>query len=350
MHDRKMSNCKINDEARPPSGGKGTSLSVPGNLLLLGEYAVLEEGGLGVALAPRVRLRVSVHPADTLAVEGHWPEANVRWSRRDKEQSPLISAIVGAVDDWLAGCNAADSFAGQSPGACVRIDSAAFFSGSRKAGFGSSAALSVGLAAALLRQAGIPARQCKDVVFEVALEGHRRFQGGKGSGYDVATSLHGGIGLFRGGKKPEWEPLRLPWFPGAWLFHGLRSVRTTGAVARYREWKERHRAEAAAFLESSNRCVRGFAGAASRADASAQFRAAAGIGIQLGRDIGVPAAITPPACLADTDYKALGAGNELGLALVDDSVALEAAMVLEADEEEAVTRLQISEEGLSWKA
>jgi mevalonate kinase len=36
--------------------------SVPANLLLLGEYAVLEEGGLGLAVAVDPRVRISAAP------------------------------------------------------------------------------------------------------------------------------------------------------------------------------------------------------------------------------------------------------------------------------------------------
>ena len=47
-------------------------LTVPGNLLLAGEYAVLEEGGLGAALAVEPRLTVTVFPAERWEIVGRW--------------------------------------------------------------------------------------------------------------------------------------------------------------------------------------------------------------------------------------------------------------------------------------
>ena len=53
-------------------------LSAPANLLLLGEYAVLEEGGLGLALAVERRARITVEPSDGLEVLGRRPGGSFR--------------------------------------------------------------------------------------------------------------------------------------------------------------------------------------------------------------------------------------------------------------------------------
>jgi hypothetical protein len=85
------------------------------------------------------------------------------------------------------------------------------------------------------------------------------------------------------------------------------------------DWRGREPAEARAFLEESNRLVEGFARAASRAEALGFLRRSRELGLRLGQAIGVSAALQPPGpaardAIRREDCKALGAGNELGLA------------------------------------
>ncbi len=205
--------------------------------------------------------------------------------------------------------------AGAPPGS-IEVDSADFFFGGRKGGLGSSAAAAVGLCWALLAlAAGAPPRPA--AVLEAALAAHRRAQGGRGSGYDVFASFHGGAGLFAGGARPSWQPLDLPWLEPLYLFHGERSLSTPGAIGKYREWRLRRPEEAGSFLEQSNRLVRSFSRAASRLEALGSLRRCRELGLRLGEAIGVPAAMQPPDDwdgIRAEDCKALGAGNELGLA------------------------------------
>ncbi|HTH13468.1 MAG TPA: hypothetical protein VMB23_03670, partial [Spirochaetia bacterium] len=58
---------------------KSFRLTVPGNLLLAGEYAVLEEGGLGAALAVEPRLTVTVFPTDRWELVGRWTGGGEQW-------------------------------------------------------------------------------------------------------------------------------------------------------------------------------------------------------------------------------------------------------------------------------
>src|SRR4030042_1902847 len=118
--------------------------SVPANLLLLGEYAVLEEGGLGLAVAaePRVRVRFERRPRAGLAGA----------ARRG-------SGARGGRRGW----------------------------------------------ALRARPEGAPPAPA--AVLEAALAAHRRAQGGRGSGYDVLASFHGGAGLFAGGGRPPRQAL-----------------------------------------------------------------------------------------------------------------------------------------------
>ena len=293
--------------------------TAPANLLLLGEYAVLEEGGLGLAAAagPRVRVEAAREgPAGTAApqrgappgeapleVSGAWGGGSFLWRPgRDSAAAPLVEAVARCVSERL----------GRLPGGLVRTDSSAFYDGGRKRGYGSSAAVAVALSRAFLALAGV---EDPGTALEVALEAHRRSQGGEGSGYDVLASFHGGLGLFTGGRRPSWKALRLPWLGPLVVLPGEGSVSTREAIAGYRAWCLGRPGEARRFLAASNRAVEGFAGAATRGLARACFARGRRLGLRLGGAIGVDASFRRrllPAGFRSADCKSLGAGNELG--------------------------------------
>lgn len=294
--------------------------TVPGNILLLGEYAVLEEGGLGLAMAVEPRVRLEASPAGILQVDGQWPGGS--------GPSPLADAAVGTVSEYLGGpCTGR-----------IRVDSTDFFSpGGRKSGLGSSAAVTVAVVCALLRLAGRSVDSA-DALF-LAVQAHRRAQGGTGSGYDVLTSFHGGSGIVRGGARPAWQPCGLP--PGCrlFLFPGPAPVSTAEAVARYARWKEANPGPARDFLRESNAAILAFSRARSLDEAFAHFGSCRTLGIQLGGAIGVSAEIVPPAGLDPRWCKALGAGNELGVCLAGSAAGPPAA---------AVRPILPSAEGVRW--
>lgn len=311
-------------------------LSVPGNLLLLGEYAVLEEGGMGLAVAVERRIRVSLEPGKTLQVVGAWPGGGFSWTRGRPSTSRLVSETVRVVEGWLRGRGAPGA------GALVEIDSCAFFdSTGRKAGIGSSAAVTVGLTSALLSAAGVSRAERDRVIPRLALEAHRVAQDGRGSGYDVLCSCHGGMGLFHGGASPSWEPCRLSWNPLILLFPGPAPVSSSEAAGRRDAWKKANPDAARAFLAQSNSAVRGFAAAASAEEAAGHFDACRALGIALGDAIGVPARLAAPAGFDARWCKAVGAGNETGVCLLGADAGTAGA--------EAGRGVQISTEGIVWE-
>jgi len=276
---------------------------------LLGEYAVLEEGGLGLAVAAEPRVRVRAEPpwraGDGLAVVARM-DAELRWTPESARGDPRAALLEAAVEV----CRPAAG--------TVEVDSSDFYFAGRKGGYGSSAAAAVAFCWALLAL-GEGALPEPAAVLEAALAAHRRAQGGRGSGYDVLASFHGGVGLFIGGSRPEWRPLHLPWLEPLYLFQGERSLPTPGAIGKYLDWRRRKPEEARRFLEESNRHVEGFTRAASRSEALDCLRRCRELGLRLGEAIGVPAGLEPLSqALRDRvrseDCKALGAGNELGLA------------------------------------
>ncbi len=297
-------------------------LSVPGNLLLLGEYAVVEPGGLGIALAIEPRVSATARGAAAAALIGIGSGGETRWPG----DGGLLSAVADAVAALLE-----KRGMGRLPAAEVRIDSR-----SLRKGYGSSAAVAVAASAMLLALAGLKGDDLVAATSHAALTAHRAFQGGRGSGYDVAASLRGGVGLFEGGEEPSWTILPLDWIGPLAVFGGRSAVATAGAVATYQEWKRRDPAAASDFLAASNRAVAGFASAPGWAEAEAWFEAARALGLELGRAIGVSAEIRPPDAWGGGRgrlYKAVGAGNELGV-LVGAGGDAEAA------------RLRIAEAGL----
>jgi phosphomevalonate kinase len=289
-------------------------LSAPGNLLLLGEYAVTEEGGLGLALAVERRVHAEVDRAASLVVEGRWVGNAVRWTPESPESSILFSAVV---DAWRERMFPPKKGRKKIPAGEIVVDSSAFFEDGRKSGFGSSAAVAVALSCALLSLCGLRGADLTDTAALIALEAHRRAQNGRGSGYDVYASLYGGIGRFTGGEGPAWQEADLPWLPGLYLLRGPASVSTPGSISRYESWKQGHPRSCRRFLQRSNRCVADFLGAEDWTRARKAFRDARRLGLRLGRAIGVPADIEAPAVLPAESCKALGAGGELGVCLSD---------------------------------
>jgi phosphomevalonate kinase len=314
-------------------------ISVPGNILLLGEYAVLEDGGVGLAMAVERRVRISSEPSDGLSIEGAWQGARHLWTLSERSAIPIADAAVAVVGTWLEATGSMP----RSWDRRILVDSSALFrADGRKSGLGSSAAVAVGLVCALLDAAGVPGGQRDSAAPGLALLAHRRAQGGGGSGYDVTCSFHGGMGIFHGGAFPSWEPCTLAWKPVVFLFNGPRPVSTADAVGRYARWKEEHPGEAAEFLEGSNRGVLGFVRARSAAEAARCFESCRQLGLALGDAIGVPSRIEPPPRPESSCCKSLGAGNELGACLLpEDDAARTDSGELE--------RARVSEGGVRWE-
>ena len=299
-------------------------VSVPGNLLLMGEYAVLEEGGLGVTIAVDRRITALLSTSPRLTLSGSWGSQRVVWP--------------GEVGDTLLDCivrSAAHVLQVQPELLCdlplsVVVDSTPFYGkGGDKSGFGSSAAVAAALSHAILLGVDAyfapakgfpsPGGSLLDRTFTAALNGHRAFQGGRGSGYDVAASVYGGIGQFTGGVRPAFRRVHIEWLPEMAVVAGRSPVKTPGAVGRYLEWRRSHALEADEFLQESNRCVKGFLDSKSWGDARAWFEASRELGLSIGEETGVPAEIELPAELVGFPAKALGAGNEIAIVFAPDS-------------------------------
>jgi phosphomevalonate kinase len=152
------------------------SVAAPGKLFLCGEYAVLDGGTAVVAAVNRYAIGEFVPALDAA--------------------SPLVAEATRRTLAALGDKGAA------LPSGSVWVQSGAFTSqasrdplsgGGVKLGIGSSAATSTCTVGAILELAGTPVATHLDLVFSVAESAHRAWQGGVGSGADVAAAVYGGI-------------------------------------------------------------------------------------------------------------------------------------------------------------
>jgi len=211
-------------------------LKVPANLLLSGEYAITEEGGLGYSVALGVYATLRSQESSCWTLHGLWPGGSFTWI--PGEEPPSEATFVARVWEHLVNheflsleCNLFKHL----PPHSLYLDTTDFFdSQGRKRGFGSSAALTVALSAALQRVAQL------ELDPQWAVRAHRAAQGGKGSGYDVLTSFYGGWGRFEGGFEPSRSFLPIP-TSNLPTHLGLRAgplaVSTTSAIVLYSKWK-----------------------------------------------------------------------------------------------------------------
>lgn len=174
--------------------------SAPGKAVLSGEYAVLH-GAPAICMAVDRRATASVtnieRPWNSVTAPGFSPNegrfvchgANLEWLQ-GQDDFGLVDAAFEVLHRTGNDC------------VSIELDTRAFFdeSSDAKIGLGSSAALTVALSAALLQSGE---------VMDDALEIHRRFQSGAGSGVDIATAVHGGLLEYRM-KSADFSPLVWP--------------------------------------------------------------------------------------------------------------------------------------------
>jgi phosphomevalonate kinase len=154
--------------------------SAPGKLFLAGEYVVLRGAPALVAAVDRYASVRLEDPDAPLAIVSLAEGVDVRASQLPAGVSP--GGDVGAV-------LVAARTVGVETGRLV-VDTRAFLEGDQKLGLGRSAAAIVAATAVLLAVRGERARAA---VRAAALDAHTRFQGGYGSGGDVAAAVGGGV-------------------------------------------------------------------------------------------------------------------------------------------------------------
>lgn len=215
--------------------------SAPGKLVLVGDYAVLD-GAPAVVLALGRRAQVRVERAEdgflldapdigVHGLRGALHAGRLGWDGALASAQAQRLRLVSLVLQQLAARHAALA------GARIRIDTRAFFcpDGSMKLGLGSSAAVTVALAGALSRLVDGAAPTLTEL-----LTLHRGMQAGRGSGLDVAASLHGGVLRYqlRDGE-PHLQDLAWPTGLGFCPVWSGRAASTAAALSRLALWRAR---------------------------------------------------------------------------------------------------------------
>jgi phosphomevalonate kinase len=293
--------------------------SAPGKFVLSGEYAVLDGApAICVAVDRRAVVTIDTHDGDCHLVRAPGFTAA---TGRFRVESGELSWLDGGRDFGLleAVWNASRP-ATASHCLAISLDTEVFRdpgSGS-KIGLGSSAALTVALAAALDALGG-------DNADTVAHAAHRLFQGGAGSGVDIACSIAGGSVEYR---MADRQATPLEWPAGLYfsvLWSGI-SADTGGRLARFAdqpasssrsELSEASASAAAAFERGQAAEVVAALGAYTAT--LTRFDAAHGLGIF---DAGHKT-LVERAAGAGMVYKPCGAGGgDIGVALATSRASL----------------------------
>ena len=231
------------------------STTAPGKVVLLGEYSVLQ-GGVALAMAVNRQVKVRIEGRSTgdcticaphlspRTVRFNVTEGGrIRWLADDNISGHQFFNLLQPVVDTLLE-EGAIRFQTR-PHFDIDLDTTALHFNDPsnrwiKLGLGSSAALTVALAQALLVYTGQP-RWPTDKWMPILIEAHRRFQGEQGSGVDVAASLHGGLIEYQWiNKRPYANHLSLPaGLKFVFVWSG-QSASTHQLLQRLRSWREKH--------------------------------------------------------------------------------------------------------------
>ncbi len=290
--------------------------SAPGSLLLAGEYLVTEEGGQGLALAAGGRGTLKITPGSNgITAESIRLNSRTEWTPRLREGANNLFDIVYRLLYEEAAAPAL-------PNRHLTVDtSSMFYSDGTKKGFSSSALSSLLISRGMLNQAS---DTDKEALPPLALRAHRIFQNGRGSGYDIYCSYHGGFGIFTGGEKPHWERLSWPAEIQAWVIRGKHSVSTPHAVRRYEEWKTNQPGLYSSFRREYNEALNSFIRNLHTYRFFTHLKKLSELGIKLGELTGVPSRPRLPAGFPEdiaenqrprTAVKCAGAGDETALLL-----------------------------------
>ena len=202
--------------------------SAPGKFVLSGEYAVLDGApAVCVAVDRRAVVTIETYAGDHHVVRA--PGFTTATGRFEADEGGLAWLSGGGDFGLFEAMWSVSRPVAEAGPVAISLETGAFrdpASGS-KIGLGSSAALAAALAVALEAMGGACAR-------DAAHAGHRLFQGGSGSGVDVACSLAGGVIEYR---MRDRQSKSLVWPRGlhcSVLWSGV-AAGTRGRIARFGE-------------------------------------------------------------------------------------------------------------------
>lgn len=317
--------------------------SAPAKLVLLGDYAVLE-GARALVQAVDRRANVRIVPREDRACDVYAPDLGIHGAR----------AFIGADGAWQWQCDEASKARltlvdhvwqgllseGLAPisgqGFDLHLDTSGFFhtDGVSKLGLGSSAALTVALASALATHAGHDdALTDRTQWMRRLLHMHGNWQGGRGSGVDVAASVAGGLIAYQlagPAREPTYAPVPTEGLHCLFVWSG-QSVSTSDSLQRLAQWRQAHADEYAAHMNGLGTV------SAAAIEALEQRRMPSFIGLTkdyalglqrfgaaCGLEIYSPAQkqLANMASGTDVSYKPCGAGGDFGVVFAEDAERL----------------------------
>ncbi len=200
--------------------------SAPGKIVLWGEYAVLA-GAPAAVLALDARATVTLEPTG----DSHWHFISQGFVSDPEKVNPAALPSAGAgvfvrqiLQHW--GLQALEQC---GPPRRVNTDSAQFFQQQQKLGLGSSAAVCTATYQALCDITG------RTPNLSEAMHIHKQWQGGKGSGLDVASVWHGGLIHFRQGDA------QVSALPNHWHWQVVwtgASASTPAHITKFNDWRQ----------------------------------------------------------------------------------------------------------------
>lgn len=308
--------------------------SAPGKLMLAGEYTVVDPGGPAIA----VSLDVYAHVSVTLGGK-KWrvSSAALDLDEADLDAVPVVKAVFDAVSEASEGV---------PEGGLLEIDSKLGV-GANKYGLGASSAIAVAAMGALHSALGLDPPE-----LDAAVEAHRASQRGRGSGYDVATALLGGVCLVETSASGKVSVKQVAWPEGLFavpLFTG-HGASSSELLARVESWRKSNAGEMERMRERLSETAYAVAEAwkagevegildaiVDTQEALLDFDRTGGIGIRHGRHGELLAVIEDAGAIARTSG---AGGGDCAWALSDDEAALEAAVA--AAEQLGFTKLDVS--------
>ncbi|WP_158543281.1 mevalonate kinase family protein [Dyella psychrodurans] len=321
--------------------------SAPGKQVLLGDYAVLEGApALVLAVNRRAQARVvlrddgecNVVAPDLDISDAAWTidrDGALRWQCDEAAAAKL--ALVDHVWDGLLREGLAPRV---EQGLSIHLDTSGFFHGEGaarvKLGLGSSAALTVALASALATCAGHEDALADRVQWVRRLfHMHGGWQGGRGSGVDVAAGVAGGLisyQLMGEERTPHFMHEAWPVQGLHWLFvWSGQSVSTANSLKHLAQWRATHGADYAAHMGRLG-AISTSAVQALRQRETQSFigltkdyaTALQNFGDACGLEIYSPAQkqLASMAAEANVSYKPCGAGGDFGVVFAEDSERL----------------------------
>ena len=195
------------------------SVQAPGKVVLWGEYAVLAGAPAAVLAVDRyasIHLSTQDH-FSSFTSSGYLTGAIHTVARPDIPITSLFVAILEHLDNTQA--------LGQVN---CHMDTQAFFLNGKKLGLGSSAALCTALYYAIATKLELIPK------LNEAMAIHRSWQGGSGSGLDIAASWHGGVTRFQEGQA---TPIAWPEGLHFEVFFTGSSASTQHQIRGFSEWR-----------------------------------------------------------------------------------------------------------------